>query len=112
MLKYTVISNLDMQTMKKLAEKYGKSACETMADKIYEESQSNCPVDTGNLKASGYKVETKHGWDIGYTAPYAEFVDKMPQKSFTKTGHGGKTHFFSGPLMKYRWGKGVDGSDL
>jgi hypothetical protein len=112
MLKYTAVANLDMKTMKKLAEKYGKSAVETMADKIYEESQANCPVDSGNLKASGYKVETKHGWDVGYTSPYAAFVDAMPQKWLSRTGHGGKTHFLTGAIMKYRWNRGVDGNEL
>lgn len=112
MLKYRVFSNLDMKTMKEIAKKQGKSACETIADKIYEESQRDCPVKSGELKASGYIEETKYGWDVGYTVPYAEFVDKMPQKSFNKTGSGGKTHFFTAPLMKYRWGKGVDGNEL
>lgn len=112
MLKLQVVSTLDKKTMKELAKKYGKGACEEMVDRIYEESQRDCPVKTGKLKESGYKRETKRGWDVGYDADYAMFVDRMPQRYFDRTGSGGKAHFFTGPLMKYKYGKGADGSDL
>lgn len=112
MLKYTVHSNLNKKKMKELLKMSGEDACKSIVDNIYDESQKNCAVRTGKLKASGYKKQTKYGWDVGYTAPYAVYVDKMPQKSFDRTGNGGKTHFFTAPLMKYRWGKGVDGNDL
>lgn len=106
MLKFSVISKLDMLKMNKLAEKQGKSACDNVAGNIYNESQSNCPIKTGQLKSSGYKIATKTGWDVGYSADYAEIVDKTPQKSL----QSGKTHFISSTYKKY--GKAVSDNEL
>jgi hypothetical protein len=40
-------------------------------DRIFTVSQMKCPVKTGNLKTSGYKVNVTEGCKIGYSADYA-----------------------------------------
>ena len=95
MLKITVLNNLDKKEMERLAKKYGKSAVQETAEAIYELSQSRCPVDTGYLKSSGYVRENEKGYEVGYNCDYVDYVDKMPQSSFNRTGHGGQAHFFS-----------------
>lgn len=104
MVKITVENNLDKETMMRLAKKYGKSAVQEAAERIYQESQSNCPVKTGALKKSGYITETDDGWEVGYNSNYAEYVDRMPQSWLTRTGHGGKERFFSSAVEHYSGG--------
>lgn len=110
MLKLTVFNDLDMKKMEEIAKRQGKSACKERAEKIFKEIEEGTPVKSGYLKSQNFIEETKHGFDVGNRAQYAEYVDKMPQKMLDKTGHGGKTHFVTGPFMKYRWGKG--GNDV
>ena len=45
------------------------------AEKIYTNSQANCPVDTGKLKASGYTHINRFNAQVGYTAEYAALID-------------------------------------
>lgn len=104
MVKIEVENNLDKETMMRLCEKYGKSAVQETAERIYAESQEKCPVKTGNLKSSGYVKEVEGGWEVGYNSTYAEYVDRMPQAWLTRTGHGGTARFFSGTVEKYSGG--------
>lgn len=62
---------------------------------LLKESQRKVPVDTGNLKASGYFRKTGTGWKangfVGYTAFYAPFVHELVQmklKGLPRPGHG------------------------
>ena len=45
------------------------------ADRIFDLSQKDCPVDRGTLKRSGYVRKLKNGAVIGYRAPYAAAVE-------------------------------------
>lgn len=109
MVKVEVLNNLDKSKMLELAKKYGKSAVQQKAEQIYTLSQERCPVDTGTLKASGYIRETDDGYEVGYDCDYMQYVDKMPQSSLSRTGHGGKAHFFSGTVIECMEGSGING---
>lgn len=45
------------------------------ADDIYDDSQALVPVDTGELKASGYVEGGASEYKIGYTADHAAYVE-------------------------------------
>ena len=97
---------LNEPKMNKIALKQGQEETDKISSAIYEESQSKCPVETENLKQSGYKQKIEKGFNVGYSADYAGIVDKTPQKGLKN----GKTHFLSGTYKKY--GKGVSSSEL
>ncbi len=100
MVNFKVDMNIEQESFIHIAKDYGKSAAKETAEKIYSESQQNCPVKSGALKQSGYiKDIGADGYEVGYSAEYAEYVDKMPQSWLTHTGHGGKTHFFSNAVQ-------------
>lgn len=44
-------------------------------NKVYIDSQNDCPIRTGRLKGSGYIKESDNLMQLGYTAPYAAIVD-------------------------------------
>ena len=86
-----VKANLNKAIFEKVAKEQGKVGAVEIAEKIYDLSQDSCPVDTGNLKESGYVRKTEDGAEVGYSAPYAVYVNHMPQSSL----HNGKAHFFT-----------------
>lgn len=100
---------MDKAKMQELGKKLGKSAAEGFAEAILEESKNRCPVDTGNLKNSGYVKESEKGFEVGFSAPYAQYVDKMPQMYFNRAGHGGKAHFFTGVVQEAMQGTVLKG---
>jgi hypothetical protein len=104
MMKFTVQNNLSKAKMQELAKKYGKSAVQETAEHLFQDSQNACPVKSGKLKESGYIKEIGNGYEIGYSADYAQYVDKMPQAWLSRTGHGGKTHFLTGAAQRYAGG--------
>ena len=104
MIKFTVENNLDKKFMLEKAKELGKSATQEVAERIFADSQRDCPVNTGKLKASGYIKETEDGYEVGYSEDYAQYVDKMPQAYLSRTGHGGKTHFISNAVKRYAGG--------
>ena len=56
---------------------------------VFTFSQMWCPVKTGTLKKSGYAREEGQDFAIGYTAPYAPYVEwgtsKMCPRSYLRT---------------------------
>ena len=46
-----------------------------LAERVYQYSQDNCPVDTGKLKRSGRIV---NGKTVVYSQPYAVYVHEIP----------------------------------
>ncbi len=56
----------------------GKNEFKTFANDVFEESQVQCPVETGNLQASGQMEDVsgpdRQEYDISYDAGYALFV--------------------------------------
>jgi HK97 gp10 family phage protein len=56
---------------------------------VFTFSQMWCPVRTGMLKKSGYAREEGQDFAIGYTAPYAPYVEwgtkHMRPRSFLRT---------------------------
>ena len=80
---------------KGIAEEYGKETTENIAQKVFSESQNRCPVSSGKLKNSVYQHETKTGYEVGYTADYALYIDQVPQAL-----SNGTAHFLSGSLEK------------
>jgi hypothetical protein len=81
--------------LQEIAEQVGKSTTDKIANLVYQESQNRCPVNTGKLKASGYKQEVKKGYEVGYTADYALQIDQLPQSL-----SNGTAHFLSGVLAQ------------
>lgn len=73
-LSDTLLSNL-----KKIGMNTGEGVAEEKAEKILKRAQDYCPVDTGNLKNSGYIEKTNLGFEVGFSAEYASFVHEMPQ---------------------------------
>lgn len=45
------------------------------ADELFAKSQASVPVDTGRLKSSGEIDESAGAREVGYTAPYAAYVE-------------------------------------
>lgn len=43
--------------------------------RIINDSQRECPVDTGKLISSWYGDKIDHGYEVGYSADYAAKVD-------------------------------------
>lgn len=58
-------------------ENGAKNATETSTKNIYSNSRANAPVDTGELKGSGYYKISKKGLsgEIGFTAPHAPYLE-------------------------------------
>ena len=50
-------------------------AISSLALEVYTKAQSNVPVVTGQLKASGNYTPYQDGFGVMYTAPYAEDVE-------------------------------------
>ena len=84
---------LSSSDFKKIAEEFGKEATQKIAQVAYDQSQTRCPVKTGNLKASGYIKPISKGYEVGYSAPYALYVDIRPRVQ------SGVPHFLSGTLQ-------------
>ena len=103
-VKCTVQNNMNKKAMLECGKRIGKSAVQRMAEEIYKESQENCPIDSGRLKASGYIRLTEEGYIVGYDCDYAEYVDRMPQSFFNNTGHGGKAQFFTNAIEHQKGG--------
>lgn len=64
---------------------------ESVCKEILEVAKDKCPVDTGNLRDSGYVEKTQNGYTVGFSADYAAIVHEKPdgwQKS-------GETQFLS-----------------
>ena len=100
MLKITVDDNFDTQYILFLGKEHGKKAVKETAEKIYAETQSRCPVRSGTLKNSGYITELDEGYEVGYTASYADYVDKIPAQ-WVKNG---SPRFFSEVVENYSRG--------
>ena len=88
-------STITPALLKGIAEEYGKATTENIAQKVFSESQNRCPVSSGKLKNSVYQHETKTGYEVGYTADYALYIDQVPQAL-----SNGTSHFLSGSLEK------------
>ena len=97
MLKCGVDVQLNLEP---IAEKYGKSGSKDMAEAIFSQSQEACPVRTGDLKRSGYVKETAEGIQVGYAAPYAQYVDHLPQSEL----ESGQPHFFTNTVISLMGG--------
>lgn len=67
-----------------------------VAEEILKEAKKNCPVDTGNLKNSGYVRKQGDGYTVGFGADYAMVVHEQPQ-SYRENG---KRHFLSDAVEK------------
>ena len=100
MLNVTVDDSFAATHILDKGQEYGKNAMKEIAEKIYSETQARCPVRSGKLKSSGYISETSDGYDVGYTAPYADYVDKMPAQ-WIKSG---SPRFFSEVVENYSRG--------
>lgn len=95
MVKMDVKANLDKAAFLRVAEKQGKVGTQETAEAIYRRSQEACPVRTGDLKRSGYVKQTEQGAEVGYTAPYAQYVNHMPQSEL----ESGQAHFFTNAVV-------------
>ena len=100
MLKVTVDDNFNTEYLLSLGKEKGKAAVKEIAEKIYAETQSRCPVRSGTLKNSGYITELDEGYEVGYTASYADYVDKIPAQ-WIKSG---SPRFFSEVVENYSRG--------
>lgn len=67
-----------------------------VAEEILKEAKKNCPVDTGDLRNSGYVKKQGDGYAVGFSADYAMIVHEQPQ-SYRKNG---KRHFLSDAVEK------------
>ena len=67
-----------------------------VAEEILKEAQKNCPVDTGELKRSGFVKKVSEGYTVGFGAEYAMIVHEQPQ-SYRENG---KRHFLSDAVEK------------
>jgi hypothetical protein len=76
------------------------NSMDEIADRIFEQSQAQVPVDKGELRASGRK-EVHHGpnasIEISYHTPYAAVVH---ENTHNKHPHG-KAHYLSDPLKAH-----------
>jgi hypothetical protein len=71
-------------------------AIQTSGHKGFSISQTNCPVDTGELKKSGSDKNLDNGIEIDYTASYSSEVERG-----TLAGNRNvKPHFRSGHSVK------------
>ena len=63
-------------------------------DMILKASNKICPIDTGELRQSGYTQVTGTGFNargyVGYTAPYAVYVHENVHHKFKAPGTGAK----------------------
>jgi len=50
------------------------------AEELYDKTQDNCPIDTGELKSTGKVKGTETGGVVSYETPYVVYVemDKHP----------------------------------
>jgi len=55
-------------------------------DRIFDISQQKVPVDTGNLKRSGFVNRLDNGIEMGYRAPYAAAVENGIPRDVPITG--------------------------
>lgn len=46
-----------------------------VGEKILNKARADAPVDTGRLKNSGFIEGARGQWVIGFSAPYAHFVE-------------------------------------
>lgn len=100
MLKVTVDDNFDTEYLLNLGKEKGKAAVKETAEKIFAETQARCPVRSGTLKNSGYIAELEEGFEVGYTASYADYVDKIPAQWIKN----GSPRFFSEVVENYSRG--------
>jgi HK97 gp10 family phage protein len=65
-----------------------RAAVKQIAEEILADSQQSVPVDTGELKASGYVEEHGDGFRIGYSADHAGYVEfgtsEMPAQPYLR----------------------------
>lgn len=67
---------------------------------LQAESQKECPVDTGRLRASAYTRPTEEGARVGYTSDYSVYVHErvdIPHKV-------GKAKFLEDPMIRMQEG--------
>lgn len=67
--------SLEAEALKKINTLSSKGRA-TKASSIQAKAHDSVPVNTGNLKNSFFKHEENEKTSIGYSAPYAEEVDK------------------------------------
>lgn len=96
----TLKNNLSFKEMQRYAESKAKAKALTVANTIFDESQRDCAVDTGETKASGSIKETPKGFEVEYSSENASKLDAMPQAWLDNSGHGGKAHFVTGAIQR------------
>lgn len=85
-----------VENLRKQIQEAVKPVEKEVAEKILKEAKKNCPVDTGNLKNSGFIKEVNGGYSVGFSADYAMIVHEQPQ-SYRENG---KRHFLSDAVEK------------
>ncbi len=84
------------ENLQKQIEQVLKPLEKEVAEEILKEAKKNCPVDTGNLKNSGFVRKKGDGYEVGFGADYAMIVHEQPQ-SYRENG---KRHFLSDAVEK------------
>lgn len=101
MLKLTIMGQIDEKKMQEFAEKLGQEATKSISHSIFTKSQYACPVRSGVLKESGYMKEVVNGYEVGYSAAYADEVNARPQSELSS----GQAHFFTNAINQTIGGK-------
>lgn len=77
--------------MDKELKELGKKISKQVAHELFSNSQNNLvsfeAIDTAFLLKSGYIIETKEGWEVGYNAPYAQFVNDGTRPHYVGVKH-------------------------
>lgn len=74
-----------LKEIKGIFEEQADELSKELAEEIKEKSDRMCPVDSGELKKSGYIKEIENGYEVGYSADHAIFAHEQPQ-SMRKNG--------------------------
>ena len=104
MLKVGIDNNLNFDSLLAVAKEQGKKGAKDISEQIYNQTQNRCQVKSGKLKSSGYITELSDGYEVGYSASYADYIDKLPAQ-WVKNG---TPSFFSEVVENYsRGGRNV-----
>lgn len=83
--------------MLKMTHRYQRgyaAGLQKVLDMILKASNKICPIDTGELRRSGYTEITGSGFNsrgyVGYSAPYAIYVHENVHHNFKTPGTGAK----------------------